>query len=94
MVRIVGIKSILLTHISFISDISYSWQCLKQFQGLMQEKVKQNPHSALLLKTTFQKLSSILNTPMIRIIQANSPDINSVSKYYSGELIKFVKEVL
>ena len=31
---------------------------------------------------------------MIRIIQANSPDINSVSKYYSGELIKFVKEVL
>lgn len=31
---------------------------------------------------------------MVRIIQANSPDFVSVSKYYSGELIKFVKEVL
>lgn len=35
-----------------------------------------------------------MNAPMVRIIQANSPDFVSVSKYYSGELIKFVKEVL
>lgn len=94
MMRIANIRPILLTHISFITDISYSWQCLKQFQGMMQDKVKQNPQAALLLKTTFQKLSSILNTPLIRIIQAESPDMNSVSKYYSGELIKFVKQVL
>jgi WASH complex subunit strumpellin len=94
MTRIVQFKPILLTHISYIADISYSWQCLKGFQAMMQEKVKQSPHAALLLKTTFQKLSSILNTPMIRIIQANSPDMSSVSKYYSGELIKFVREVL
>jgi WASH complex subunit strumpellin len=35
-----------------------------------------------------------MNAPMVRIIQSNSPDFVSVSKYYSGELIKFVKEVL
>lgn len=40
------------------------------------------------------KMSSIMNSPMMRIIQANSPDDVSVSKYYSGELIKFAKNVL
>lgn len=94
MVKIVHIKNYLPTHISFIADFSYSWQCLKSYQTLMQDKIQQNPNCALSLKTTFQKLSSILNTPTIRIIQAQSPDLNSVSKYYSGELVKFVKEVL
>ncbi|CAD8147536.1 unnamed protein product [Paramecium pentaurelia] len=94
MVKIVHIKSTLPSHISYIADFSYSWQCLKGYKDLMQAKVQSNPHSALSLKTTFQKLSSILNTPTIRIIQAGSPDLNSVTKYYSGELVKFVKEVL
>ena len=40
------------------------------------------------------KLSSILDAPMVRIVQANSPDMLSVSKYYSGELVKFIKYVL
>lgn len=60
----------------------------------MQAEVKKNPEVALLLKNTFTKLSSILNTPMVRVVQANSPDMASVSKYYSNELIKLVKEVL
>lgn len=60
----------------------------------MQDKIKKDPSSALLLKASFMKLSSIMNAPMVRIIQSNSPDFVSVSKYYSGELIKFVKEVL
>ncbi len=48
----------------------------------------------MLLKNTFLKLSSILNTPMLRMFQAESPDIESVSKFYSNELVKIVKEVL
>ena len=31
---------------------------------------------------------------MVRIIQANSPDIDPVSHFYSQELVKIVKEVL
>jgi hypothetical protein len=50
----------------------------------MQQEVKDNPGSALLLKNTFTKLSSILNTPMVRVVQSQSPDIVSVSKYYSN----------
>lgn len=40
------------------------------------------------------KLSSILNTPTVRIIQSDSNDLISVSKFYSGQLMKFVKDVL
>ena len=56
--------------------------------------MKKDPDSALLLKNTFLKLSSILNTPMLRMFQAESPDIESVSKFYSNELVKIVKDVL
>lgn len=75
MVRIVNIHETLLTHIALISDITYSWQCLRDYMSIMQEKIKKYPSTALLLKTTFIKLSSILNSPMVRIVQADSPDI-------------------
>jgi len=47
-----------------------------------------------LLKTVFSKLASILNVPLKRIIEYNSEEINTVAKYYSGELVKFVKRTL
>ena len=60
----------------------------------MQNEIKKNPQNAMLLKSTFMKLSSIMDSPLVRIIQADSKDLISVSKYYSSLMIKFVKEVL
>jgi WASH complex subunit strumpellin len=40
------------------------------------------------------KLASIMNIPLERIIEADSEDLVSVSSFYSGELVKFVKQVL
>lgn len=94
MVKVVNMRRSVLTHIDIISDITWSWVALKDYIRLMQQEVKTNPGSALLLKNTFTKLSSILNTPMVRVVQSQSPDIVSVSKYYSNELIKLVKDVL
>ena len=47
-----------------------------------------------MLKTVFLKLSTIMERPLLRILQANSPDFDSVAKYYSGQLLQFVKQVL
>jgi len=47
-----------------------------------------------MLKSLFQKLSTIMEKPLMRILQASSPDLDSVSKFYSGQLFKFVKSVL
>ena len=55
---------------------------------------KRDPKNAILLKATFMKLSSIMDAPLVRIIEANSPDMESVSKFYSGLMIKFVQDVL
>lgn len=49
----------------------------------MQKEIRNDPGIALLLKNTFMKMSSILNTPMVRLIEANSLDCDSVSKYFS-----------
>jgi len=35
-----------------------------------------------------------MNSPLVRIMQAMSGDIDNVAQYYSSELVKFVKLVL
>ncbi len=35
-----------------------------------------------------------MENPLRRIAQANSEDFESVAKYYSGQLLKFIKSVL
>jgi WASH complex subunit strumpellin len=42
----------------------------------------------------FFQLSSALEIPLLRINQAHSPDLISVSQYYSGELVEYVRKVL
>lgn len=70
MVKVVNMRRSILTHIDIICDITWSWVVLKDYIRLMQQEVKNNPGSALLLKNTFTKLSSILNTPMVRVVQS------------------------
>lgn len=94
MMKVVNIKRSTLTHIDVITDITWSWIALKDYIRLMQRETRKSPNIALLLKNTFMKLSSILNIPMRRLFQAESPDIDSVSKYYSTELVRLVKDVL
>lgn len=39
-------------------------------------------------------MASALDLPLMRINQANSPDLLSVSQFYSGELVAYVRKVL
>ena len=94
MVRITSIKRSVLASISHISDFSYAWNIIDDYRLLMQDKIRNHPRVVLLLKTVFIKLASILNVPLVRIIEAKSEDLLSVSQFYSGELVKFVKAVL
>lgn len=94
MVRIVALKKQILINISQISDFSYAWKAIDAFVPLIQDQISQKPDTVLLLKTVFSKLASIMNVPLKRIIEYNSDSIESVAKYYSGELVKFVKRTL
>lgn len=39
-------------------------------------------------------MSTIMEKPLLRILQAESEDFESVAKYYSGQLFNFIKNVL
>ena len=39
------------------------------------------------------QLASALDLPLLRINQANSADLLSVSQFYSGELVSYVRKV-
>jgi len=91
---IVNIREEFLGILATVSDMSYAWQLIREFVPRMQEQIKKDPSSVIMLRSTFLKLSSILDLPLVRINQAKSPDLISVSEYYSTELVKFVRKVL
>lgn len=94
MIRYVNIKEDVMATISTISDISYAWEIINDYISSMQSRIKKDPLLIIKIRSTFLKLASILELPCVRIQQAKSDDIISVSKFYSGELVQFVRKVL
>jgi len=93
-IQIMGIKKNLLGQISIIVDFSYAWVIIYDYLELLQKTISDKPKSVLMLKAVFIKLSTIMEKPLMRILQSGSQDLESVSKFYSGQLFKFVKSVL
>ncbi|XP_042234662.1 WASH complex subunit 5-like isoform X2 [Homarus americanus] len=94
LVRIAGVTEDNLITLSLISDISYAWALVDEYTPIMQSAIKKDPSHVARLRATFLKLSSGLDLPLLRINQARSPDLISVSAYYSGELVAYVRKVL
>nr|KAF6427016.1 WASH complex subunit 5 [Molossus molossus] len=94
MIRTINIKEEVLITMHIVGDISFAWQLIDSFTSIMQESIRVNPSMVTKLRATFLKLASALDLPLLRINQANSPDLLSVSQYYSGELVSYVRKVL
>ena len=94
MLSLAKLQPELMQHIAVIKDFSYAWLCMDEFLGLMQKMIREEPRNVLLLKATILKLSSILDVPLVRIVQSSSPDMESVSDYFSKELVRIVRTVL
>ncbi|NXH85811.1 WASC5 protein, partial [Edolisoma coerulescens] len=94
MIRTINIKEEVLITIQIAGDLSYAWQLIDSFTSIMQDSIRVSPSMVTKLRATFLKLASALDLPLLRINQANSPDLLSVSQYYSGELVSYVRKVL
>uniref|UniRef100_A0A8K9XJN1 WASH complex subunit 5 n=1 Tax=Oncorhynchus mykiss TaxID=8022 RepID=A0A8K9XJN1_ONCMY len=94
MIRTINIKEEVLITMQIVGDLSYAWQIIDSFTSIMQESIRVNPSMVTKLRATFLKLASALDLPLLRINQANSPDLLSVSQFYSGELVTYVRKVL
>uniref|UniRef100_A0A672SY23 WASH complex subunit 5 n=1 Tax=Sinocyclocheilus grahami TaxID=75366 RepID=A0A672SY23_SINGR len=94
MIRTINIKEEVLITMQIVGDLSYAWQIIDSFTSIMQESIRANPTMVTKLRATFLKLASALDLPLLRINQVNSPDLLSVSQFYSGELVAYVRKVL
>lgn len=105
MMKVLNLKNRLVSEIRQITDVSYCSLLLKEYVSHMQDVIQEDAKKTLMLRSTFLKLSSIMNAPMNRLMQLSllpeeekeaktDEERKSVSMYYSAELMKFVKEVL
>uniref|UniRef100_A0A1E1XMR4 WASH complex subunit strumpellin n=1 Tax=Amblyomma sculptum TaxID=1581419 RepID=A0A1E1XMR4_AMBSC len=94
MLRIINVKEEVLVTLEVIADLSYAWEIIDSYTPFMQTGIKSDPSMVIKLRATFLKLATALDLPLLRINQANSPDLVSVSQYYSTELVNYVRKVL
>ena len=94
MLLIVNVKKNYLISISKISDFSFAWISIHDYSQEMQRILQSNSKNVLLLRAAFLKIASILNFPLVHLYEIDSDDIDSVTKYYSGELVSFVREIM
>ncbi len=94
MVRACNIKTEVLTILETVTDFSYAWEVMLDYVPVIHERVKSDPSTVVLLRALFLKLASILDVPMIRTMQCNSPDAMAIADYYSNELVNFVRNVM
>ncbi|XP_067134229.1 WASH complex subunit 5 [Centruroides vittatus] len=94
MLRTINIKEEVLITLQIVADLSYAWEIIDSYTSYMQQGLKRDPSLAIKLRATFLKLASGLDLPLMRINQASSPDLMSVSQYYSNELVAYVRKVL
>lgn len=94
MIRTINIREETMATIALVSDMSYAKIVIEDYVGLMQERIRTDPFAVTKLRSAFLKLSSILDLPLVRINQANSADLVSVSEFYSSELVAYVRNVL
>lgn len=92
--RAASLREESLVTLETVADVSYAWCTIDLYTNLMQNMIKENPAVTSRLRALFLKLASAMEIPLLRINQAHSEDLVSVSQYYSNELIKYIQKVL
>ncbi|XP_014473018.1 PREDICTED: WASH complex subunit strumpellin isoform X2 [Dinoponera quadriceps] len=94
MLRTGSISEDVMISLNIVTDCCYAWNIMESFIDVMQESIKENPPMVIKLKALFLKMASALETPLLRVNQARSADLSSVSQYYSRELEGYARRVL
>ena len=94
MLRLLNAKDDTLVTLSIVSDFAYSWELIPVYVKIFQQAIQTQPSMVIKLRAVFLKLTSVLDFPLVRINEAGSPDLVSVSSLYSSKLVEFVEHVL
>ncbi|KOB72205.1 Strumpellin [Operophtera brumata] len=94
LLRTASLKEDSLVTLETVADVSYAWCTIDLYTKYMQNSIKEDPSVTSRLRSLFLKMASAMEIPLLRINQAHSDDLVSVSQYYSNELIKYIQKVL
>jgi WASH complex subunit strumpellin len=94
MLRTVNVKKETLAALENVADFSFAWRLMLDYIPVAHEKIRSDPSAVVLLRATFLKTCSILDVPLVRVVQVDSPDTPSIAEFYSSELVDFVRKVL
>jgi len=83
-----------LNTLTIVADAAYAWRIIDPYTSQLQARIRGDPFAVRKLRFLFLKLKSILEMPLLRISQIESPDIYSVSEYYSSQLVTYVRSVV
>ena len=69
-------------------------EVIEPYTDQLQQRIRNDPFAVRKLRFVFLKLKSTLEMPLLRISQIESPDMYSVSEYYSSQLAHYVRNVV
>ncbi|KAG9509962.1 WASH complex subunit 5, partial [Fragariocoptes setiger] len=95
LLRYIALGETTLISLQLVADFSYAWEIMDTcFTRQMQAAIKSDPKQVIKVRATFLKLASAFDVALVRINQAGSRDLVSVSQYYSSQLVSYIREVL
>ncbi|XP_043227875.1 WASH complex subunit 5-like isoform X2 [Amphibalanus amphitrite] len=94
MALVAALRDDMLATLAGVTDFSYAWLLVDRLTASMQRSIRQQPALVAKLRATFLKLCSALDLPLLRINQAQSQDLASVSQHYSAELVSYLRKVI
>lgn len=94
MLYTINVTDATLINIQIVGDLSYAWREIDSYTDVMRASIAQPPYLVINLRAIFLKLASALEIPLLRINQAHSADLESVSHYYSRQLVEYVRRVV
>ena len=92
--NIANISEFAMETLTVSSDLSYAWRLIDRMTPSLHRRISKKPSLTLGLRWLFLKLKSVLDIPLLRINECNSPDLLSVSEFWSNELVSYVKHVV
>ncbi|RZC69078.1 hypothetical protein C5167_032177 [Papaver somniferum] len=94
MLQALNLQDETVTTLSVITDAVYLWGFLDKFTRRLQKKIKQDSSVVLNLHCLFLKFRTMVDAPIIRLSQNQSPDLPFVSAYYSSEYVAHISAIL
>lgn len=95
MIHLLNIKDSILVDLQAIGDFNYAWYLIDGFTGVMHRSLQKSPNILIRLRALFIKISSALEIPLMRINQCGgAEELVSITRYYSNELVKYVRKIV